>query len=1218
MQALHDYFTQFSLQDTLSTLRFDWVGDNGKGPNPLLLDEEVAKDEGGKWFSAPGLIWKGLKEVWLGGVKLSGPDLRILKERMEGMKKLMVWESLAARGIRGKMMKIEGVFWLDVDLEAEIPEPFENEQGEDLFDTDEEDGRDKGETMPLRRSNASMGDLRTWVSDNLIKLTGASDSTVVDFVLATGTSAKSSSVLQEKLSNFLDGSQSELDQFSQDLYHRLPKQNGGSTSSHPARDDKENSMRNVRKKYQLLEMEDELGPPKVAQVDKPDKKSRRPKEDRHRDLNKRREDGSRDGDGERHRHRKLRRKEEANDFDDRWGDEDFVEEEEFAESPSKRRRLSNDSASSEEENLDEDTKAERARERDLAERDEFAKRLNKKDAEKTKKIVEDRSSTKEGKEVARRRALAEDAAARDAAMPDLRQRARQEYLKKREAEKLALLRKQVAEETEELRTNPDLTRREKAEFQQNREVLKLAEARLKIDDHRDGYMMPEDYITEKGKIDRRKKEEALYKRYIDRDEHGQERFVTEQEEWEREQTAKAKAQITQSARVDDGDYEYVFDDAQRINFVMDSRLDSDAKPMTKEQRFLQEQLKAAEQKVASIENTRKSLPIYSFREELLAAVEQYQVLIIVGETGSGKTTQIPQYLHEAGYTADGMKVGCTQPRRVAAMSVAARVAEEMGVKVGNEVGYAIRFEDATSDKTILKYMTDGMLLREFLTEPDLGAYSALMIDEAHERTLHTDILFGLVKDIARFRPELKLLISSATMDAQKFAKYFDDAPIFNIPGRRYPVDIHYTSQPEANYLAAAVTTVFQIHITQGQGDILVFLTGQEEIEAAEQNLQETARKLGSKVPEMVICPIYANLPSELQSKIFEPTPPGARKVVLATNIAETSLTIDGIVYVIDPGFVKENVYNARTGMESLVVTPCSRASANQRSGRAGRVGPGKCFRLYTKFAFYNELDENTTPEIQRTNLNSVVLLLMSLGINDLIEFDFMDPPPAETLVRALEQLYALGALNDRGELTKVGRQMAEFPTDPMLAKSILAADKHGCVEEVLSIIAMLGEASALFYRPKDKKIHADSARARFTVKEGGDHFSLLNIWNQWVDSDFSYVWARENFLQQRSLTRARDVRDQLAKLCDRVEVSISSVGAADLVPIQKSLTAGFFPNAARLQKGGDSYRTVKNGMTVYLHPSSVLFDVNPRWVIFYELVLTSREYMRSDMPVLPE
>lgn len=918
--------------------------------------------------------------------------------------------------------------------------------------------------------------------------------------------------------------------------------------------------------------------------------------------------------------RKLRQK-GSDDFDDRWGDEEFVEEDEVEQSPPKRVRLGNDKASSAEppeEELDEETRREREMERDQLEKDEFARRLNLRDAEKTKKLVEDRSSTKEGKEVAKRRALAEDAAARQAAMPDLRERSRQEYLKKREAERLALLRKQVVEETAELRSNPDLTRREKDEFAKNREVLRIAEERLRIDDHRDGYIMPEDYITEKGKIDRKKKEEALYKRYVDKDEHGQERYVTEQEEWEREQSAKAKAQISQSERVDEGEYDYVFDDAQKINFVMDTRLDSDAKPLTKEQRALQEQLKAAEAKASSIEGTRKSLPIYTFRDDLLKAIEEYQVLIIVGETGSGKTTQIPQYLHEAGYTKDGLKVGCTQPRRVAAMSVAARVAEEMGVKVGNEVGYSIRFEDATSDKTILKYMTDGMLLREFLTEPDLGAYSALMIDEAHERTLHTDILFGLVKDIARFRPELKLLISSATMDAQKFAKYFDDAPIFNIPGRRYPVDIHYTPQPEANYLAAAVTTIFQIHITQPRGDILVFLTGQEEIEAAELNLQETARKLGSKVPEMVICPIYANLPSELQSKIFEPTPPKARKVVLATNIAETSLTIDGIVYVIDPGFVKENVYNARTGMESLVVTPCSRASANQRSGRAGRVAPGKCFRLYTKFAFYNELDDSTMPEIQRTNLNSVVLLLKSLGINNLMEFDFMDAPPAETLIRALENLYALGALNDKGALTKLGRQMAEFPTDPMLARAILAADKHGCVEEVLSIIAMLGESASLFYRPKDKKMLADSARARFTVKEGGDHFSLLNIWNQWVDSDFSYVWARENFLQQRSLTRARDVRDQLAKLCDRVEVTITSVGAQDLVPVQKSLTAGFFPNAARLQKGGDSYRTVKNSMTTYLHPSSTLFQVNPKWIIFYELVLTSREYMRGNLPIQAE
>ena len=847
--------------------------------------------------------------------------------------------------------------------------------------------------------------------------------------------------------------------------------------------------------------------------------------------------------------------------------------------------------------------------RDRKEAEAFAKRLKERDEGKSKKT--ESKSTKE------RQRLADELSSNRAAMPDLRERSRQDYLKKREAERLALLRKQVAEETAELRSGVRLSEKEKAEFAKNREILRLAEERLRIDDHRDGYYMPEDYITEKGKIDKKRKEDALYKRYVERDEYGQEKFVTEHEEWEREQAQKAKAQINRAEREYEGDYDLLLDEDQFIQWSHDSTLAGEGKTLTKEQRFLDAQIEAAEKKALSIQETRKSLPIYAYREQFIAALEQHQILIIVGETGSGKTTQLPQYLHEAGYTKGGLKVGCTQPRRVAAMSVAARVAEEMGVKVGNEVGYSIRFEDNTSDKTILKYMTDGMLLREFMTEPDLAGYQALMIDEAHERTVHTDILLALVKDLSRERPDLKLLISSATMNAEKFSTYFDDAPIFNIPGRRYPVDIYYTPAPEANYLAAAITTVFQIHTTQGSGDILVFMTGQDEIEAAELELTETARKLGNRVKELIICPIYANLPSDLQSKIFEPTPPNARKVVLATNIAETSLTIDGIVYVIDPGYVKENVFNPATGMSNLIVVPCSRASANQRSGRAGRVGPGKCFRLYTKYAYFNEMEESTTPEIQRTNLNGIVLLLKSLGINQLLEFEFMDPPPTESLIGALNQLFALQALNHKGELTKVGRQMAEFPTDPMLAKAVLAADKFKCVDEVLSIVSMLSEASALFFRPKDKKIHADSARNRFTIKEGGDHLTLLNIWNQWVESDFSPVWSRENFLQQRSLTRARDVRDQLAKLCERVEVAPSSCGAANIEPIKKALTAGFFPNAAIMQRDGTSYRTVKNNTTVYIHPSSVVMKSDPpeKTLIYYELVQTTKEYMRSCLPI---
>ncbi|GAA5825734.1 hypothetical protein JCM3770_003409, partial [Rhodotorula araucariae] len=475
-------------------------------------------------------------------------------------------------------------------------------------------------------------------------------------------------------------------------------------------------------------------------------------------------------------------------------------------------------------------------------------------------------------------------------------------------------------------------------------------------------------------------------------------------------------------------------------------------------------------------------------------------------------------------------------------------------------------------------------------------------------------------DIARFRPDFRLLIASATLNATKFSEYFDEAPVFRIPGRRYPVDILYTPQPEANYLHAAVTTVFQIHTTQPKGDILVFLTGQDEIEAAQESLEETARALGNKVAELMIAPIYANLPTEMQAKIFEPTPEGARKVVLATNIAETSITIDGVVYVIDPGFVKQNAYNPRNGMESLVVTPCSRAAAGQRAGRAGRVGPGKCFRLYTKHAFLHELEQDTVPEIQRTNLGTVVLMLKSLGINDLIGFDFLDPPPGDTLVRALDLLYALGAFNDRGELTKMGRRMAEFPMDPALSKSILASEKYNCTEEVLTIVSMLSESGSLFYRPKQKKLEADTARQNF-IKPGGDHFMLLNVWEQWQDAGFSVSWTYEHFVQVKSLTRVRDIRDQLLQLCERVEIFVEpNPNASDIVPIQKAICAGYFLNTGRLNRSGDAYRTLKTNQTVHIHPSSSMFQHQPppKLVLWFELVMTSREYARQVMEIKPE
>lgn len=319
----------------------------------------------------------------------------------------------------------------------------------------------------------------------------------------------------------------------------------------------------------------------------------------------------------------------------------------------------------------------------------------------------------------------------------------------------------------------------------------------------------------------------------------------------------------------------------------------------------------------SMVEQRESLPIFALKKNLMEAMIDNQILVVVGETGSGKTTQMTQYAIEAGLGRRG-KIGCTQPRRVAAMSVAKRVAEEYGCKLGTDVGYTIRFEDCTSQDTIIKYMTDGMLLRECLIDPDLSGYSLIMLDEAHERTIHTDVLFGLLKAAARKRPELKLIITSATLDSVKFSEYFLEAPIFTIPGRTFPVEILYTREPESDYLEAAHITVMQIHLTEPPGDVLVFLTGQEEIDTSCEVLYERMKSMGPDVPELIILPVYGALPSEMQTRIFDPAPAGKRKVVIATNIAETSLTIDGIFYVVDPGFVKQKIYNPKSGMDSLV------------------------------------------------------------------------------------------------------------------------------------------------------------------------------------------------------------------------------------------------------------------------------------------------------------
>ncbi|XP_017371608.1 ATP-dependent RNA helicase DHX8 isoform X3 [Cebus imitator] len=562
----------------------------------------------------------------------------------------------------------------------------------------------------------------------------------------------------------------------------------------------------------------------------------------------------------------------------------------------------------------------------------------------------------------------------------------------------------------------------------------------------------------------------------------------------------------------------------------------------------------------SIIEQRESLPIYKLKEQLVQAVHDNQILIVIGETGSGKTTQITQYLAEAGYTSRG-KIGCTQPRRVAAMSVAKRVSEEFGCCLGQEVGYTIRFEDCTSPETVIKYMTDGMLLRECLIDPDLTQYAIIMLDEAHERTIHTDVLFGLLKKTVQKRQDMKLIVTSATLDAVKFSQYFYEAPIFTIPGRTYPVEILYTKEPETDYLDASLITVMQIHLTEPPGDILVFLTGQEEIDTACEILYERMKSLGPDVPELIILPVYSALPSEMQTRIFDPAPPGSRKVVIATNIAETSLTIDGIYYVVDPGFVKQKVYNSKTGIDQLVVTPISQA----------------------------------------------------MGINDLLSFDFMDAPPMETLITAMEQLYTLGALDDEGLLTRLGRRMAEFPLEPMLCKMLIMSVHLGCSEEMLTIVSMLSVQN-VFYRPKDKQALADQKKAKFHQTEG-DHLTLLAVYNSWKNNKFSNPWCYENFIQARSLRRAQDIRKQMLGIMDRHKLDVVSCGKST-VRVQKAICSGFFRNAAK-KDPQEGYRTLIDQQVVYIHPSSALFNRQPEWVVYHELVLTTKEYMREVTTIDP-
>ncbi|EDQ86008.1 uncharacterized protein MONBRDRAFT_33958 [Monosiga brevicollis MX1] len=618
----------------------------------------------------------------------------------------------------------------------------------------------------------------------------------------------------------------------------------------------------------------------------------------------------------------------------------------------------------------------------------------------------------------------------------------------------------------------------------------------------------------------------------------------------------------------------------------------------------------------TLSQQRARLPVFEARERILYMLEKYQTLIVVGETGSGKSTQIPQYLHEAGWTADGRVVACLQPRRVAAVSVAQRVAEERGCHVGEEVGYAIRFEDACDElKTRIKFMTEGVLIREMMRDPLLKRYSVIMLDEAHERTIFLDVVVGLLYKIQKKRPDLKIIVSSATLDAEAFRNYFnrnltgdsrqDTAGIITVEGRTYPVTVMFSETPVPDYLSATVSTILDIHSTMGAGDVLAFLTGQEEVDEAVRRLNA---QFGDNRRAPHVLPMYGALPARDQLHVFAPAGDGRRKVIVATNIAEASITIPGIVYVVDCGFVKMRGYNPDTGIESLVVTPISQASANQRAGRAGRMRSGCVYRLYTE-AGYRELRATTVPEMQRVDISNVILQLKALGIHNVLRFPYLSPPPAKTMVNALESLFALGAIDDQGRLTNpLGFQMAEFPLPPMLSRTLLASGECGCSEEITAIIAML-QVQHVFTSPPNKRQEAARRKQLFSCEEG-DHLTLLNVFMGFERANYDGRWCYQNFLNQKNLLRAREICRQLRKSLRRFDIPlVSSEGDSDA--ILKCLVRGFFANSARLHMDG-SYRSIRGDQKLEVHPGSVLHaEKQPAYVIFNEVLLTSANFMRD-------
>ncbi|UKJ90270.2 ATP-dependent helicase [Theileria orientalis] len=593
----------------------------------------------------------------------------------------------------------------------------------------------------------------------------------------------------------------------------------------------------------------------------------------------------------------------------------------------------------------------------------------------------------------------------------------------------------------------------------------------------------------------------------------------------------------------------------------------------------------------------ETLPIQAVKDEIVEKIKNNQFVIIEGSTGSGKSTTVPILVYND-YLKDGEKVVITQPRRVAAISLCRYVSKLMESEVGGTVGFSVRFMNKTSDKTRIKYVTDGILMREATTDPTFSKYSVIVIDEVHERSIRSDILLGIIKLALPKRPDLKLIIMSATIESNVFSNFFTNASVINVPGKHFPVEIYYTPKPFEDYIEAAMLAVFKINLMTREGDILVFLPGQEDIELLEKLIKEKISqlhesmgpvkkmkklcvKLGDKKYKMNrwkaldIVPLYSALSIDKQYLVFRKTPQNSRKVVLATNIAETSLTIPGITYVVDTGLVKQRKYNAKHNLESLSLTITSKASAKQRAGRAGREGPGKIYRLYTPDS-YEQMPQFTTPEIHLVDFSFIFLELKMIGVKDIVEFPFMDPPEKNTILSAAVNLYRLGALDSEGSLTKTGKLMARIPLLPLHSKLLITSFEFGCTSEILTIVSMLSSEISLFdtekYNPEGVKLRTN------LYNKHGDHLTLLNLYDLWENANSREKFSKEFAINNHSLLRALDIRNQLVSLVMSEPFNIKNItkckDASEWDKVRMCLAKGTWTHAARFAQDSKSYKTL--------------------------------------------